>query len=178
MFRFLWRLSGNAADADDLLQEAFLATWRSRDQFEGRGPVAGGNAAGWLMRTAFRLYLNARRASVRRTDRTGRMESLIPDVHDARAVDSNGSASHNGSALLLETKDALSFLLPRVEAALAALPDGPREAFLMFRFEGLPVREIAEITGCPVKTVETRIRRATQLLAEALRGLRQHLPTP
>ena len=62
-------------------------------------------------------------------------------------------------------------------AAVDELPEGPREAFLMFRFEGLRVAKIAQISGAPLKTVETRIRRATLLLAERLGALRQHLPT-
>jgi DNA-directed RNA polymerase specialized sigma24 family protein len=78
----------------------------------------------------------------------------------------------------VERKDALGFLLGRVHDALAALPEGPREAFVMFRFEGMPVSQIAEVTGAPPKTVESRIPRATQLLAENLGALREHLPTP
>jgi RNA polymerase sigma-70 factor (ECF subfamily) len=163
VFRFLYRLAGNAADADDLLQDAFLAAWRNRMQFQARG-----SSAGWLLRTAYRLYLNARRKRVRRDSLGGRREPLA-----ASSAWKNGEASHG-----LEHRDAVGFVLQRVHAAVASLPDDPREAFVMFRFEGLSVAEIAEIVGAPPKTVETRIRRATQLLAEGLSALREHLPTP
>lgn len=166
VFRLLYRLTGNAADADDLLQEAFLTAWRNREQFEGRG-----SAAGWLVRTAFRLYLDWRRKGARRLRIAGRVETWTDDASPA--------ASRNGSAAIgAETRDAHGFLLARVQEALASLPEGPREAFVMFRFEGMPVQEIAEITASPPSTVETRIRRATQILAEALRSHRDHLPTP
>lgn len=154
--RFLFRLCRNAADADDLLQEAFLMAWRHRTAFDARG-----SAAGWLMRTAFRTYLNAQRKRARRGAlEQGRLNGSRP----AAAAD-------------LENREALDFVLAKVRAAVDELPEGPREAFLMFRFEGLRVAEIAEISGAPLKTVETRIRRATLLLAERLGALRQHLPT-
>jgi RNA polymerase sigma-70 factor (ECF subfamily) len=157
LFRFLFRLCGSAADADDLLQEAFLATWRKRTSFDGRG-----SAEGWIRRTAFRLWLDARRRRVRR-------DGLAPSAPAPAA----GASDPSGP----ERRDAVAFLVARVEDAVAALPDGPREAFVMFRFEGMPCAEIADLIGVPVKTVETRVRRATQLLAEALRPHRQHLPT-
>jgi RNA polymerase sigma-70 factor (ECF subfamily) len=167
VFRFLYRLTGNAADADDLLQEAFLTTWRHRSQFDGRG-----SAAGWLLRTAFRLYLNWRRKGTRRVRLAGRVEPLAVDPAAPASVARNGSA-HGPDA-----DEARRFLLERVRGALSSLPDDARTAFVMFRFEGIPVAEIAAIADCPPKTVETRIRRATLLLAASLSGLREHLPTP
>jgi RNA polymerase sigma-70 factor, ECF subfamily len=166
VFRFLYRLTGNAADADDLLQESFVTTWRHRSQFEGRG-----SAAGWLLRTAYRLHLNWRRKGTRRVRLAGRVEPL--------SVDPPARASHGGDAPSEpESREAKGFLIDRVKAALATLPEDARTAFVMFRFEGMPVAQIAEIADCPVKTVETRIRRATLLLSDALHDLREHLPTP
>lgn len=150
--RFLCHLTGNAPDAEDLLQETFLAVWRKRDQFEGRG-----SAAGYLRRTAFHLFLNARQKQDRRNAiarRTDEEPSCSPlddvDEHEARAV-----------------------LVARVRAAVDELPDGPREAFILFRFEEHTCAEIAEITGVPRKTVESRIARAVELLNERLK---RHAP--
>ena len=164
-FRFLYRLTGNAADADDLLQEAFLTTWRHRSQFDGRG-----SAAGWLLRTAFRLYLNWRRKGTRRVRLAGPVASLPDDAPASAATNGSARVSH-------EEHEARAFLLARVRGALESLPDDARTAFVMFRFEGIPVAEIAEIVDAPKKTVETRIRRATLLLSSSLHGLREHLPT-
>ena len=155
--RFLCRVSRNRSDADDLLQETFLAVWRKRDQFRGDG-----SHLAYLRRTDFRLYLNRRERRERRRAlaplKPGEPTPLPHDVADA--------------------SEARAFLVDRVREALAALPDGPREAFIMFRFEGMPCREVAEVTDTNVKTVETRIRRATTLLEATLAPLRPLLPVP
>jgi RNA polymerase sigma-70 factor (ECF subfamily) len=163
VFRFLYRLSGNAADADDLLQDSFVAAWRNRMQFQARG-----SSAGWLLRTAFRLYLNARRKRMRR-------EALRGESPPAETPPSSNGFAY-GETNGVDDRDAIEFLLPRVREAVDALPEGPREAFVMYRLLDLPVAEIAEIVDAPPKTVETRVRRATQLLGEALAGLKEHLP--
>lgn len=167
--RFLTRLSGNAADADDLLQETFLIAWKHRGAFEARG-----SAAGWVLKTAFRTYLNAQRRRVRRNGMATGAAAGAPFFSAPASVERSGRHDEAGA---VERRDALSFVLSRVKAAVAELPDGPREAFIMYRMEGLSVAEIAGIVDAPLKTVETRIRRAAQLLAERLGALRQHLPT-
>lgn len=159
VFRFLWRLCRNRADAEDLLQETFLAVWRKREQFEGRGAVEG-----WLKKTAFRTFLNERTKRVRR------------DRLDA----ANGPPRTPGAAppadhAVIES-DAAAFLRARIEDALAALPDEPREAFILFRYEGLTTAQIGELAGIPAKTAETRVRRATELLAQQLSKYRRDLP--
>lgn len=153
--RLLWRLAGNAADADDLLQETFLSAWRHRDAYDGRG-----SAPGWILKTAVRTYMNHRRGEQRRIARNGR--ATVPEA--VRPLDR------------AEAGDAQRFVLERVRAALDELPEEPRAAFVMFRLEGLPVAAIADLTDTPVKTVETRIRRAASLLATMLPALRQQLP--
>jgi RNA polymerase sigma-70 factor (ECF subfamily) len=66
--------------------------------------------------------------------------------------------------------------LRRIDEAVDELPDGPRQAFVLFRFEGLTCAQIAEATDAPVKTVETRLRRATELLSAKVRKYRESLP--
>ena len=156
--RFLWRLTRNAADADDLLQETFLVVWRKRGQFAGRGSVEG-----WLRRTAFRLYLNQLAKSRRRAahdDARGAPVAVVAPAADA-AVDE---------------RDAKAFLLARIEEAVDELPDEPRAAFVLFRFEGMTCAQIAEATDTPVKTVETRVKRATELLAAKVKQYRENWP--
>ena len=148
-FRFLLRLTRNRADAEDLLQESFLAVWRKRAQFEGRGSLGG-----FLRRTAYRLYLNQRTKKERR-------KALAPR--------STVAAVAPPADVKVEREESVKFLLERVREAVAELPDASREVFELFRFEGLSCAEIAEITGAPIKTVETRLRRATNALAQRLR---------
>jgi RNA polymerase sigma-70 factor (ECF subfamily) len=156
LFRFLYRLTRNASDADDLLQETFLTVWRKREQFDGRGAIQG-----WLKRTAFRTYLNAR-------TRLERRAALAPEA-------TNGKLETPESEL--ERRDSVEFLVGRVHDAIRELPDGARETFVLFRCEGLTCAEIAEVTETPLKTVETRLSRATRLLAERLRPYKGSVPT-
>ena len=148
LMRFLCHLTGNQSDAEDLLQETFLTVWRKRDQYTGRG-----SAAGYVRRTAFHLFLNARQkqdrrdAIARRTDE----EPVCTPLSD------------------VEEREARDHIVQRVRAAVDTLPEGPREAFILFRFEGHTCAEIAEIAGVPRKTIESRLARAVELLAARLR---------
>ena len=161
LFRFLFRLTRNASDAEDLLQETFLAVWRKRGDFDGRG-----SAGGYLRRTGYRLFLNARERRLRRAD-------LAPTTTSTEVceVAQERSAPHEET----DRREVIGFLASRVREALDGLPDVVREAFVMFRYEGLTCAQIADITGAPVKTVETRVGRATQLLAQKLRPLEHHM---
>ncbi|MEO6711138.1 MAG: RNA polymerase sigma factor [Planctomycetota bacterium] len=148
ILRFLVHLTGNASDAEDLVQETFIAVWRKRDQFEGRG-----SAAGYLRRTAFHLFLNARQKQDRRN-------ALAPASSEEPVCT---------PVVDFDDREAREVLVSRVRAAVDALPEGPREAFILFRFEGHSCAEIAEIMGTPKKTVESRLARAIQLLGERLK---------
>lgn len=153
LFRFLLRLTRNASDAEDLLQETFLTVWKKRELFEGRG-----SAAGFLRRTAYRLFLNQNELSTRRAS----LAPLAP------------CETERGDEPDSERDETIGFLVARVRAALDELPEPTRTAFVLFRYEGLSCAEVAETQGAPQKTVETRIARATQLLAERLRAYRHH----
>ena len=157
----LLRLSGNAQDAEDLLQETFLVVWRKRGDFEGRGAPEG-----YLRTTAFRLFLNKRQAQGKRPSATGDLEAAGERPDPGQVCPGTDVAR----------RDAVAFLIARVNACLAELPREVREAFVLFRHEGLSVREIAELTGSPPKTVETRVRRATLRLAEKMRPFHSLLP--
>lgn len=148
LMRFLCHLTGNASDAEDLVQETFLAVWRKRDQFEGRG-----SAAGYVRRTALHLFLNARQ-------KTDRRDAIV------RRTDEEPACT---PILDFEEREARDVLVARVRTAVDELPEGPREAFILFRFEGHTCAEIAEITGAPRKTVESRLARAIEILSARLK---------
>ena len=75
------------------------------------------------------------------------------------------------------TTNAPQYKPVAVHVTVDTLPEGPREAFLLFRFEEMTVAEIATVTDTPRKTVESRLRRATELLAARLRRYRDQLTT-
>lgn len=158
LFRFLCRLTRNASDAEDLLQETFLTAWRKREQYRGNG-----SAAGFLRRTAYRLFLNAVQVRRRREDLAPRSPGKPPG-EPATAEDESR-----------DRRETLGFLSARVEEALRELPEPNRTAFALFRYEGLTCAQVAEAMDAPLKTTETRLVRATQLLAERLRPFRHHV---
>ncbi|MCU0726066.1 MAG: RNA polymerase sigma factor [Planctomycetes bacterium] len=155
--RFAWRLTGHAQDAEDLTQETFVTFWRKRDQYRGEGSLLG-----YLRRIAFRAYLNRRE----------RLSAKRPPV--ALDVVAEPAAP---AETVAESRDLRAFLRRKVEEALRGLADGVRETFLLFRYEGLKIAEVAEITGAPVKTVESRLKRAHEAVAAKLKPYRDQLWT-
>jgi len=160
LFRFLLRLTRDPSDAEDLLQETFLTVWKKRELYDGRG-----SAVGFLRRTAYRLFLNAHTVARRRAP----AQPAAAPVHadELAAPDDAAGASR-------ERQETIDFLVRQVRAALEELPEPTRTAFVLFRYEGLTCAEVAETQGAPLKTVETRVARATELLAQRLRAYRDH----
>lgn len=156
VFRCLHRLTRNASDAEDLLQETFLTVWRKRASFDGRGI-----SPPYLRQIAFNLYLSSRERTVHRVASNADVEELIGD---AAADDQAG-----------ERGEELAFLARRIRQAIDELPPQARDAFILFRYEGLTCAEVALVTQAPLKTVETRLARATELLARKLEPYRHHL---
>lgn len=163
IFRYALRLCRHRSDAEDLLQEVYLTVWRKRRQFRGNG-----SAVGYLRKTTYHLYINGYTKRTRRR----RLAERAPPEHK------NGRASAPAVDGLVARAEGRIVLHRRVDDALDRMPARAREAFVMHRLEGLAVREIAHITETPIKTIESRIARATHLLALALEPHREDLPTP
>lgn len=155
LFRFLWRLTGDASDADDLLQDTFLTAWRKPELFADRA-----NLGAYLRRTAYRLFLNDREKHLRRA-------ALTPPPVERLAEPASDAAAER------EARDAMHV---RVQRAIDRLPEGTREVFLLFRFEGMSCAEIARTCELSVDAVEGRIERATKLLAAQLLPHAEDLP--
>ncbi len=153
VFRFLYRLAGNRQDAEDLAQDTFVRLWRKRDQFRGNGSVEG-----YLRRIAYRTFLNARA-------RLSRAHG--PHVEEIEPVDGNPDPSESASRSELK-----SFLLAHVRRAVDELPSSWREPFVLFRYEGLKLRQIADTLGITPKAAEIRVARALERVASRLRDLR------
>jgi len=154
VFRFLYRLSGNRHDAEDLLQDTFARLWHKRDQFRGDGSLAG-----YLRRIAYRTFLNAR--------------TRLARVRAARPLDVVEPADPAAGPGDRASRDDLHrFLLEQVRRAVDDLPDSLREPFVLFRYEGSTLNEIAEILGITPKAAELRVARALKRVAERLTRLR------
>lgn len=151
MYRFLSRLSRDAQHAEDLLQETFTTLWRKRAQFRGEGSLEG-----YLRTIAYRTWLNART----RLDRSRAASSL-----DAEAA-SHSEAPEDRVPRQMDQ----AALLAEVRRAVDALPDGWREPFVLFRYEGLTCAETADVMGLSPKAVELRLARALRSVADHVRA--------
>lgn len=155
VYRFTLRMSGSAAVAEDVTQEVFLALMRDGGQFEGRGSFA-----------AY-LFAIARFGVLRLLRRERRFVALEEDEPDGPPVD----------ARLVDERDPLDELTrdeqaAAVQQAILSLPVHYREAVLLCHLHELSYADAAEVIGCEVGTVRSRLHRARALLADRLRELR------
>jgi RNA polymerase sigma-70 factor (ECF subfamily) len=152
------RMTRNAADAEDLVQETYLKAYRAFASFE-----LGTNLKAWLYRILTNTYINTYRAKKRRPE--------IADVEDVedlylyRHLSSEQSAGLGRSA---EDEALDRFTDADVKAAIEALPETFRMAVLLADVEGFSYKEIAEITEVPIGTVMSRIHRGRKALQKAL----------
>jgi len=145
------RMLGDAAEAEDLAQEAMLRLWRAAPGWQ----PGGAKVSTWLYRVVMNLA----------TDRLRRRRTVPldegPEPEDARP---------GAVAGLIEAERAAA-----LEAALMALPDRQREAVVLRHLEGLANPEIAEIMGVGVEAVESLVARGKRGLAQRLAGRREEL---
>lgn len=146
-------LTGNRADADDVVQEACLRAFR------GIGGFAGINARAWVLTIV-------RHAAYEWLGKNRSVSLLMVD--DLAAVEqkhaNRGAAAYEGrpetpEAALIAKADAT-----RLNAAIAELPLPFRETLVLRDVQGLDYREIAEVTKVPIGTVMSRLARARQRL--------------
>jgi RNA polymerase sigma-70 factor (ECF subfamily) len=147
IYNYAYRLTGNADDASDLMQEVLL---RVRRGLAGYTP---GTFEGWLWRITRNAFID----DVRRRKR--RPTSPLPEDDRSAAL----GASPDPEAVLAESR-----LSEDVESALLALPFEFREAVVMCDVVGLSYEEIAEAAGVPIGTVRSRIHRGRSMLREML----------
>ncbi|MGF6757869.1 RNA polymerase sigma factor [Paraburkholderia sp. GAS42] len=148
-------LSGNASDADDIVQEAYMRAFRFFDTFRGD------NARPWLLAIVRRTWYTEwrRRASSREV-------AGFDDSQEEAAFDGWSEASIDPQALLIREEDTR-----RVHAALEKLPVEYREVLILRELEELSYREIAIVADLPVGTVMSRLARGRRRLALALTAL-------
>jgi RNA polymerase sigma-70 factor (ECF subfamily) len=139
---FAISLCGNIDKADDLVQETLLRALSHIDQFE-----PGTNMAAWLFTILRNLF---------RSDYRKRRREVEDD--DGSFAESLKSQPEQTSRLELE----------ELPAALAKLPSDQREALILVGASGLSYEEVADICGCPIGTVKSRVNRARRRLAELL----------
>ena len=147
VLRFLGRRVG-AEVAEGLVGELFRIAFERRKTFD----ASRATALPWLYGIGSNLLLKHRRGEARRLRASARM-AAADEAADRRA-----------SAGALDAR----VLFPRVADAIEALPDGEREALLLFAWEDLSYQSVAEALELPIGTVRSRLNRARAHLRELL----------
>ena len=147
VYRWLVRLVGNEATAEDLLSDVFLDVWRQADRFQARSSVST-----WLMAIARFKALSARRV---------RKDAELDETIEATVAD---SADDPEVMLEKKSRDAL------VRKAVTTLSPEHREVIDLVYYHEKSVDECAQILGVPAGTVKTRMFYACRKLAEMVKA--------
>jgi RNA polymerase sigma factor (sigma-70 family) len=152
-YRLARWLTGNRADAEDVVQEACL------DAFRGITGFNGSHARAWVLtivrHAAYRWLRKNRPAAL----------VVVDDLEALGAADAQmADSAQTPEAALIAQADTAS-----LEAAIAALPVPFRETLVLRDVNGLDYRDIADVTGVPIGTVMSRLARARRRLITTLR---------
>ena len=148
------RLTRNAADAEDLVQDTYLKAFRSAHQFE-----RGTNLKAWLFTILHNTFRNNRRHD-------GRSPVDVDSDAVERAAGEGPGDQSPEQILSRRTLDV------DLQAALDALPDAFRQAVWLRDVEELSYAEMAQVLDVPIGTVMSRISRGRRALSDGLRARR------
>jgi RNA polymerase sigma-70 factor (ECF subfamily) len=140
---FAISLTRDALQAEDLVQETVLRAISKQEQF-----MAGTNLQAWLFTILRNQFFSDHRKSLR-------------EVED-------GDGSYAATMICMPDQED-RIMIHDLETALHKLPDGQREALLLVGVDGLSYEEAAQVLGCAVGTVKSRVNRARRCLAEMMR---------
>ena len=152
IYALAYRLIGREEDARDVCQETFLRAFRALPGFKGQAKFSS-----WL----YRIALNLCRDWIRRQRRA-------PVMQMPEGVEPTELAAERGPVESIEELVGRRQLSTVVEEAMTLLPEEQRTAIILKEYHGMTFQEIADMQGCPLSTVKTR-------LYQGLTVLRRHL---
>lgn len=145
VYRLVWRMTGGAADAEDIAQDAFVKLWKKPSQVREAAALKG-----WLMRVAANAVIDASRKP-----RLCALEDA-PEVADPQAMPDAP----------LDRAEAARL----VDGRIAALPERQRLALSLVYFEGMSNIDAAAVMEVSVDALESLLARARRSLKESLSG--------
>ena len=155
IYALAYRTLGREDEARDVCQETFLRAYRALPGFKGEAKFSS-----WL----YRIALNLCRDWTRKKRRTPVMQA--PEGVDL--ADLADLAAARGPVESIETLVARRQLSQRVATAMRTLPEEQRTAVILKEYHGLTFREIADMQGCPLSTVKTRLYQGLSVLRKQL----------
>lgn len=151
------RLTRDAREAEDLVQDTMLSAFRHFDRF-----IPGSNARAWLYKILNNTFIDRYRRGKR--ERLARELMVDDELPSMMSEDSSKSATSPDDLL------SQPLLSDDVKRALEDLPHDYRMAVMLCDLEEFSYKEIAEILDCPVGTVMSRLHRGRRILQRSLRG--------
>ena len=148
------RYVSDASEVEDVTQEAFIKAYRALGKFRGDSAFYT-----WLYRIAANAAKNHLAAK-------GRRPGADATIEDAEGYDEGGLLLESASPEALAMGGELAEV---VESALNALPDELKAALMLREFDGLSYDDIADVLGCPVGTVRSRIFRAREAIDQRVK---------
>jgi RNA polymerase sigma-70 factor, ECF subfamily len=145
---FIFRMLGNADDADDVAQEVFVRVYQKLDTYRPETRFST-----WLFAMARNAAIDRLRWRKRHPTESMEAESSLPAV--------------TGTAEEVESREIGTL----IAAAVAELPEDQRTALILAEYQGMSHAEIAAVMRCSEKSVESRVYRAKQTLRRGLRPL-------
>jgi RNA polymerase sigma-70 factor (ECF subfamily) len=158
LFGAAYRLTRNARDAEDLVQDSLLRAYRFWDSFQQDS-----NCKAWLLRIVTNTFINEYQRR-KRSREVLDAASAEQDATDGVLVHAAATERQSPERTLLERS-----VCDDVQRALDSLPEDFRTAVVLCDVQGLSYKEIADIMQTPVGTVMSRLFRGRKLLATALR---------
>jgi RNA polymerase sigma-70 factor (ECF subfamily) len=152
IYTLAYRVIGHEEDARDVCQETFLRAFRGIGAFKGQAKFSS-----WL----YRIALNLCRDWIRRRRRT-------PVVQPPEGVDITDLAAERGPVESVEDLVSRQDMSRVVARAMRALSEEQRTAIVLKEYQGLTFQEIADLQGCPLSTVKTRLYQGLTLLRRQL----------
>jgi RNA polymerase sigma-70 factor, ECF subfamily len=153
IYALAYRVIGRDEDARDVAQETFLRAYRALGGFKGQAKFSS-----WL----YRIALNLCRDWIRRERRAPVFQA--PEGVDV--IELAGEATPSESLEELVSRKELGRAVAR---AMAALPEEQRTAIVLKEYHGLTFQEIADLLGCPLSTVKTRLYQGLTVLRRQLK---------
>ena len=158
-YNIAYRLAGNHADAEDITQEAFLRAYRFFDRYNRQMPFEN-----WLYRIISNVFIDEMRRKPK-----ARMQSLDQPLLCGQGESDVKlelpDSTHNPDWMVEQTE-----LDEPLQKALNALSPDFKQAVVLADVEGMSYEEIAEIMGCSLGTVRSRLHRGRKMLRTRLKA--------
>jgi RNA polymerase sigma-70 factor, ECF subfamily len=154
LYNYALKISGNVDDAQDLVQETYYKAYRHFDKFQ-----SGTNSKAWMFMILKNSFINDYRKSKREPHKLDydQIQNFYENVKSDRVQENN-----------LDKEFYNDLLDDELTQAIDQLPTKMREVFLLCDLEGYSYEETAELVGCPIGTVRSRLHRARHMLQEVL----------